>query len=480
MNDAGMNDAGVSLDAVRRIADAVLYEGYILYPYRASSQKNRSRWQFGVVMAPGYAAVDPSESSVTQSEWVLEHSGQPVVQVILRFLQVQRRSTEGAAGAWDEAMEREIEFTAGPEELLGPGLVREFSVPGGEDREPSPDAGVAVRRREPLAGQVCVRTTPVPGPWQAVRLQVRVENRTAAEPAPAVRDDALPTALVAAHVIATVSGGDFISMTDPPEWAKPAVAECQNTGVWPVLADPDGGRKVVLASPIILYDHPELAPESPGELYDGTEIDEILTLRTLALSDEEKQQARATDPRAAALIDRVEAMDAPAMERLHGTIRSLRPAAPGSSASGAGPSGASGAGPSGASGAGRSGASGAGRSGAFGAGGFPADYDPSVPWWDPEADASVSPDTDSVLIAGQQVARGSLVRLRPGKRRADAQDMFLAGRVAEVQAVLLDVEDQPYLAVALTDHPDPELSIAHGRFLYFMPDEVEPCEGGTA
>jgi hypothetical protein len=484
MNDAGMNDAGVSLDAVRRIADAVLYEGYILYPYRASSQKNRSRWQFGVVMAPGYAAVDPSESSVTQSEWVLEHSGQPVVQVILRFLQVQRRSTEGAVsfqgGAWDEAMEREIEFTAGPEELLGPGLVREFSVPGGEDREPSPDAGVAVRRREPLAGQVCVRTTPVPGPWQAVRLQVRVENRTAAEPAPAVRDDALPTALVAAHVIATVSGGDFISMTDPPEWAKPAVAECQNTGVWPVLADPDGGRKVVLASPIILYDHPELAPESPGELYDGTEIDEILTLRTLALSDEEKQQARATDPRAAALIDRVEAMDAPAMERLHGTIRSLRPAAPGSSASGAGPSGASGAGPSGASGAGRSGASGAGRSGAFGAGGFPADYDPSVPWWDPEADASVSPDTDSVLIAGQQVARGSLVRLRPGKRRADAQDMFLAGRVAEVQAVLLDVEDQPYLAVALTDHPDPELSIAHGRFLYFMPDEVEPCEGGTA
>ena len=472
-----MTDTGMSLDAVRRIADAVLYEGYILYPYRASSQKNRSRWQFGVVMAPGYAAIDPSESSVTQSEWVLEHSGHPTVRVTLRFLQVQRRSTEGSVsfqgGTWDEAMEREVEFTAGPEELLGPGLVKEFSVPGGEDREPSPDAGIAVRRREPLAGLVCVRTTPVPGPWRAVRLQVRVENRTAAEPAPAVRDDALPTALVAAHVIATVSGGDFISMTDPPEWANPAVAECQNTGVWPVLADPDGGRRVMLASPIILYDHPELAPESPGELYDGTEIDEILTLRTLALSDEEKLEARATDPRAAALIDRVEAMDAPAMERLHGTIRALRPGA-----SGAGRPAAPG---SSASGAGRSGASGAGRSGASGAGGFPADYDPSVPWWDPEADASVSPDTDSVLIAGQQVARGSLVRLRPGKRRADAQDMFLAGRVAEVQAVLLDVEDQPYLAVALTDHPDPELSIAHGRFLYFMPDEVEPYEaGGTA
>jgi len=457
----------MNLDAVRRIADAVLYEGYILYPYRASSQKNRSRWQFGVIMAPGYAAADPSETSVTGSEWVMEHSGQPEVRVILRFLQVQRRSTVPAAAAvpgapgapeWDEATEREVEFTVGPGELLGSGLVREFSVPGGEDREPAETAGITIRRREPLAGTVSVRTTAVPGPWRAVRLQVRVENASPAEPVPAVRDQALPTALVAAHVIATVSGGEFISMTDPPEWAKPAVAECQNNGCWPVLADPDGGRRVMLASPIILYDHPELAPESPGELYDGTEIDEILTLRTLALSDEEKLEARATDPRAAALIDRVESMDAQTMEGLHGTIRSLRPAAPANT--------------------GRFGA------GQFGAdpfdGGRPPDYDPSVPWWDPEADASVSPDTDSVLIGGQQVARGSLVRLRPGARRADAQDMFLVGRIAEVQAVLLDIEDQPYLAVALTDHPDPDLSIAHGRFLYFMPDEVEPCVPGDA
>ena len=436
-----MTDIAVNLDAVCRIADAVLYEGYILYPYRASAQKNRSRWQFGVVMSPGYAAADPSESSFTRTECVLEHSGQPAVEVILRFLQVQRRSTEGVAPgvpapAWDEATEREIVIPVGTADLLGPGLVTEFSVAGGEDREPSPGAGCTVRRREALAGAVSVRTTPVPGPWRAVRLQVRAENRTAAQPAPAHRDEALPTALVAAHVIVTVSGGKFISMTDPPEWAKPAVAECENTGGWPVLADPGGGRRIVLFSPIILYDHPELAPESPGELYDGTEIDEILTLRTLALSDEEKLEARATDPRAAALIDRVEAMDAQALERLHGTIRVPY----------FGPAGA----------------------------GRRADGAPAVPWWDPEADASVSPGTDSVLIGGQAVARGSLVRLRPGARRADAQDMFLAGRIAEVQAVLVDVEDQPYLAVSLTDHPDPDLSIAHGRFLYFMPDEVEP------
>jgi hypothetical protein len=453
----------VNLDAVRRIADAVLYEGYILYPYRASAKKNRSRWQFGVVMAPGYAAVDPSERSFMQTECVVEHAGQPAVEVILRFLQVQRRSTDGTAPgaavpAWDEATEREVRFTVGPDQLLGQGGMREFAIPGGEDREPlaggkTGQAGFAVRRREPLSGVISVTATPVPGPWQAIVLQVRVENRTAADPEPRLRDEALPTALVAAHVIMTVSDGAFISMTDPPEWAKPAVTGCDNVGCWPVLAEPDGGRQVMLSSPIILYDHPELAPESPGELYDGTEIDEILTLRTLALSDDEKLEARATDPRAAALIDRVESLDAQAMQGLHGTIRSGAPGALYSGGSGALHSGASGAGP-------------AVHSGASGAG----------PWWDPDADAAVHPDTDSVVIGGLRIARGSRVRLQPGRRRSDAQDMFLAGRIAEVQAVLLDVEDQPYLAVSLADDPDEDIRISHGRFLYFMTDEVEPCE----
>jgi hypothetical protein len=443
----------VNLDAVRRMADAVLYEGYILYPYRASAQKNRSRWQFGVVMPSAYTAADPSESAVTQTECVLEHSGQPTVQIILRFLQVQRRTVEGSpAAAWDEAVEREIEFTVDRAELLGEGCVKDFAVAGGEDREPLADGGDAqagpgtgdtIRRREPLAGAVSVRATEIEGPWRAVRLRIRVENLSMADPVPRHREEALPWALVAAHMIISVSGGEFISMTDPPIWARAAVADCENIGGWPVLGDPDGGRQVMLSAPIILYDNPELAPESPGELYDGTEIDEILTLRTLALSDEEKVEARATDPRAAALIDRVESMDAPTMARLHGTIRSPRPAF---SAEPREPQ---------------------------------AQPDPAVPWWDPDVDASVSPDTDTVTIGGRQVGRGSRVRLRPGTRRSDAQDMFLIGRTAEVQAVLYDVEDHPYLAVSLADDPDEDLRIAHGRFLYFATDEVEPCEAAT-
>jgi hypothetical protein len=437
----------MNLDSVRKIADAVLYEGYILYPYRASAQKNRSRWQFGVVMAPGYAAADPSETSFTRAECVLEHSGQPAVRVLLRFLQVQRRTGDGdssAAEIWDEAVEREVEVAADAAALFGDGVTQEFTVEGGEDREED-----VVRRREPLAGLVSIRAAEVPGPWRAVKLQVRVENRTDLGSVPQRREDALPTSLIAAHTIITVDGGKFLSMTDPPEWARPAVAECRNEGGWPVLADPDG--LVVLSSPIILYDHPELAEESAGELYDGTEIDEILTLRTLALSDDEKAEARATDPRAAALLDRVESMDPQVMARLHGTLRSPHPAGP---AGAAGPA----AEPPVLTEAGET----------------------SVPWWDPDADASVSPDTDSVTIGGRPIARGSLVRLRPGARRADAQDMFLVGRIAEVQAVLYDVEDSPYLAVSLAGVADEDLRIAHGRFLYFSTDEVEPYEAEAA
>ena len=430
---------------VRRVADAVLYEGYVLYPYRASAQKNRSRWQFGVLMPPGYAAA--GERSVTRAECVFEHAGQPAVTVIARFLQVQRRhapaepagpaatSAPRASSVWDEAVEHEIAVAVGSPRLLGEDSVSQFVIPGGQEQETG-TAGTVTRRRERLLGSVRVRATPLPGPWRAARLTVAVGNESGPVPGPVTREQALPSALVAVHMIITISGGAFVSMTDPPEWARAEVGGCENIGCWPVLAGPPDSRQVMLASPIILPDHPELASESPGDLYDGTEIDEILILRTLALTDEEKHAARATDPRSAALIDRVDAMDPQTMAQLHGTIRSLRPAV---------------------------------------AADHPADA--SVPWWDPEQDASVSPGTDSVIVAGHRVAVGSRVILRPGVRHADAQDMFLVGRTAIVEAVLTDVDDAAYLAVSLADDPGADLRSAHGRFLYFAPDEVEPCAG---
>jgi hypothetical protein len=428
--------------AARAVADATLYEGYVLYPYRASAQKNHSRWQFGVVMPPAFADRDPSETASCQTQCILEYSDDTVVEVLVRFLQVQRRESPGEA-PWDEAVERELTVRTPIGPLLAGPHREPVHVDGGEDVE---DPGV-IRRRHRLDGTVTVCADMLPGPWRTLRLTVQVANATELDPVPDRREDALPAAMVAVHTILAAEPGAFVSMVDPPEWATFAIESCVNHGTWPVLAGANGGRDVMLSSPIILYDHPDLAPESPGDLYDATEIDEILSLRTLALTDEEKREARATDPRAAAVIDRVESMDKLMFERLHGAIRYL--------------------------------------------GTVPnrqPERDPptAAAWWDPEADASVSPFTDTVTVNGVPIGHGSTVVLRPGgaartpqsgpgTRRTDAQDMFLTGRRATVEAVLLDVEDRPYLAVTLVEDPAAELQRSHGRFLYFSPDEIEPA-----
>ena len=230
----------------------------------------------------------------------------------------------------------------------------------------------------------------------------------------------------------------------------------------------------MLSSPVILYDHPEIAAESAGELFDSTEIDEILTLRTMTLTDSEKREARSTDPKAAALLDRLDHLPPEMLERMHGAIRYLRPAT-------------------------RPHASGFPQTGGLPPGGFPqiggfpqASGSPQAgetpggaatpgqaPWWDPGADSSVSPETDHVLIDGVRVARGSRVRMRPGARRADAQDLFLIGRAALWGAVLFDVDGHVHLALVPEDDPAAEMQRNHGRFLYFAPDEVEPLGGNS-
>ena len=212
--------------------------------------------------------------------------------------------------------------------LYGAGAELPFHIDGGEitDDLPGADATVAgrlVHRWDALDGVLRVQGERVAGPYQALRLRLRVENATQPGVTLRTREDGLRFALIAAHTVIGLADGTFISMTDHPEWATAEVAACTNTGTWPVLAGPDECRNLVLSSPIILYDHPQIAPESAGDLFDATEIDEILTLRTMALTDEEKREARATDPRAADLIDRLDGLPPEMMERLHGAIRYL-------------------------------------------------------------------------------------------------------------------------------------------------------------
>jgi hypothetical protein len=450
----------------RRVADAILYEGYLLYPYRQSAVKNQARFQFGVLMPPGYAAVDPHESAASQTECLLECGADAQVTVVARFLQFQDRIVQAISpetgelhevGAlyvdgfehttWNEAAEREQRVTVAVGTVLGADQELEFTLPAGEAAEPITDgagrpAGQLVRRWEALDGAIALHAERAAGPYQALRLRIRLENRS--RPARlAARDDGLRHALIAAHLLVGAPGGRFLSLTDPPEWASAAVAQCENAGTWPVLAGPPECADLLLSSPVILYDHPEVAAESAGDLFDATEIDEILTLRTLALTDAEKREARSTDSRAADLLDRLDHLPPEMLDRMHGAIRYLRsvPGQPRAPEDTREP---------------------------------PVFATPDTPWWDPGADSSVSPDTDHVVMAGHRVARGSRVLMRPGSRRADAQDLFLAGREAQVEAVLHDVDGQVHLAVTPVDDPAADLQRSHGRFLYFAPDEVEP------
>ncbi|MFJ4846910.1 hypothetical protein [Streptomyces sp. NPDC088733] len=445
-------------DTARKAADAVLFEGYVLYPYRASSAKNRMRWQFGVLVPPAWAAAS-GEPAAQRTQLLMEPRADAVLHAEVRFLHAQRRTVHRALPGgsyepveelelpdrvlvpWDEGIEERVELSATIAELTEGGVTLPFTLPAAETTEPVEDAGGArvgavVRRREALEGVVRITAEELPGPYRVLRLTAVVENTGAGTAAR--REDALPHSLVSAHLMLGLTAGTFVSMTDPPQWARGAVAECRNEHTWPVLAGDDGAADVVLSSPIILEDHPRIAPESAGAMYDATEIDEILALRTAALTDEEKRHARGTDDRAAAVIDLAETMPPEVMERLHGAVRALR------EVTGQDP--------------------------------VPDVTAPDTPWWDPGADASVDPARDRVVIEGRSVGAGSRVVLRPGKRRTDAQDLFLHGRGALVEAVLHDVDGGVHLAVTVDGDPGAELRRLQGRFLYFQPDELAPAE----
>jgi hypothetical protein len=440
----------MTLDLARGAADAVLYEGYLLYPYRSTAAKNQVRWQFGVLGPTGAAAAGLGEESGLTVHCLLRtEDAEASVTVHLRFLQLQRRlaqrigddrefrtvaelhSGDGVWTTWDEAVEVERELGTFDLSALHRGVELDVHVEGGTDVEDLP-GGRLVRRRWPLHARVAMDADP-DGPVS--RLQVAVTST--ADPAPD-KDTALRVSLIGAHLLMAAERARFVSVIDPPADACEAAGRCRQYRCWPVLAGdggPDGQTSdVVLAAPIILSDHPAVASESAVAMFDATEIDEILTLRVLTMTDAEKAQARATDPRAAAIIDRCEQMSPGELQRLHGIMRD--PHADGPALTG-------------------------------------------DDWWAAEAAAPVSPETDAVVVNGVRVARGSRVRLRPS-RRADAQDMFLAGQEAVVSSVHADLDGETHVAVTLVDDPAAELHDWYGRYLYFAPDELEPLPEGHA
>jgi hydrogenase maturation protease len=205
---------------------------------------------------------------------------------------------------------------------------QKFSFPAGREIEPVRDASgktaaVIIRERAGIEGEIQAAIDTSPGPGIS-KLSVLIRNTTPFENAAAeTRESALLRSLVSTHAILSVEGGEFVSLLEPPDELAELAASCQNKGTFPVLAGSHGERDCMLASPIILYDYPEIAPESAGELFDSTEIDEILTLRIMTMTDQEKREMRAIDDRARKILERTEIMSEEELLRMHGTLRGL-------------------------------------------------------------------------------------------------------------------------------------------------------------
>ncbi len=345
----------MNFEGVEKIAAAILYEGYILYPYRATAIKNRQRWNFGTLYPHVYAeAQRPEEPFRLIAECLVVADAQASLDVRLSFLQLMRQKEAAdkltdPSLAWDEAVERASEHsslqlkdlltsplsltvkmeTAGPSTPLRSGRddnsscgVKNCGATNLSSRpERSGVEGPAVNQDLQIALTISAQMLED----GTCKLRIEVQNTTPLPSgAEAKREEALPLSLVSAHLVLGITNGEFVSLLDPAEAYRASAAACSNTGVFPVLAGEEPDRSMMLCSPIILYDYPKIAPESAGDFFDGTEMDEMLTLRVLTLTDAEKEEMRSGDPRARRILERTESLTEDAMLKAHGVIRGLR------------------------------------------------------------------------------------------------------------------------------------------------------------
>jgi hypothetical protein len=361
-------------------------------------------------------------AELMQPIYEMPADGEPPLRTV-DFLEVDGQRFQ----RWQEAEEREIRIDAVElSKLCSAARQQDFSFSGRRELEAIRNsygriAGALIREQQPMRGSIEISAESKTS--DAFVLAVRIHNLSAVENAGVVtRDDVIPRSLASVHAILDIRGGEFVSMTDPPKELAGIVDGCKNIGTWPVLVGDAGEKHTLLSSPIILSDYPEVAPESPGDLFDATEIDEILTLRILTLTEDEKREAAALDARARRLLARTEALSTQDLMRLHGTFRDL----------------------------------------------------PDMPMeqaWELTSDQG---ECRSVMAGGVELKPGDRVRLWP-QRRSDIFDVALRGMTAVIARIEQDYEGRIFFAVTIEDDPGADLGldgkIAH-RF-FFAPEEVE-------
>ncbi|HEX2468576.1 MAG TPA: hypothetical protein VHJ54_10245 [Solirubrobacterales bacterium] len=375
---------------LERLLDSLLYEGYALYPYTPGATKNATPTPFGIVYPPAYAEHSDATFDTLRMECVLESGPNARVRGSVRFLQAEGERHQGTV--------RALDLPPTPlAELASSGRGEEFAFTGAE----------------PVQGRVRMRATQLGGGLGRVALCVHNTTSVAGEAA-GERTAALRSSLISTHVVLEAEAGRFISPLERKGPVGDAVAACRSVNTWPVLASP--GDDAVVGAAIVLPDHPATAPESLGNLFDSTEIEEALLLHVHALSDGERAAIAEQDPAVVEMVERALTTGREDILALHGRLEEVV-------------------------------------------------SEPGHP----------VPGEPEVTIDGVTYRKGGKVILRPERER-DVYDAMLEGRTATIERLYVSSDGEPQIAVTVDGSAEQELFRETGRYLFFRGHEVEPTD----
>jgi hypothetical protein len=380
-------------EPLQDLIHALLYEGYALYPYTPDATKNATPTPFGIVYPPIYAAECEGAFDHARLECLAVPAPRARLSATLRYL--------SPSGERHQAAERQVD--------LGPVEIGERDTVQFE------------------GGRLTLRSEPEPGGRVLVRCCV---HNTVDVPAGLGRAAALAESLISTHIVIRVSAGRFVS---------PLLAGRESVNIWPVLVtDSDD---TVLGAAIALPDHPQVSPDSRGNLFDNTEIEEALVLHVHALTDDEREQAGGQDPVVREMLERALAVTPEEIIGLHSGLRADTNGGPHPDALDGGQ----------------------------------ADRFARRPPEPPSLDdgAADNPGELEATVDGVTFTRGAKLILKPGTDR-DVYDRILDGRAATIERIYLGYDDRVYLGVTIDDDPGQQLMRETGRYLFFFANEVEP------
>jgi hypothetical protein len=389
-------------DALERLIGSLLYEGYALYPYTPAATKNATPTPFGIVYPPAYAAGAASTFDHLELRCAVAAAADAQLLAEIRFLASSGLRHQATAHRLELERQSLGALTQGP-------LEREFRLGEAGSQQLTAGLTLAARRLGDALYEV----------------RLRIANRTPCAEG-LDRAGALAHALLSTHPLLRVGQGRFIS---------PLEHHCASTNTFPVLASP--ADDAMLGAAIVLPDHPQIAPESRGVLFDSTEIEEALLLHVQVLSDSEREQIERADPAVREMVARAAAATPQDIVALHGRVTLRDPAGSGATSAAAVRSPVS-----------------------------------ETPPEEPPGLADPRAGEQEALVDGVSYRRGGKVRIRPGPD-ADLQARMLDGRSATIERILIDYDGKMHLGVTIDDDPGQDLMRDSGRYLFFFAPEVE-------